>query len=132
MTGFRSELNKNEIRLLDLASEKGASIRLNALPLMRYHFDLTKSEFRDGIALRNCWYTVKMPSPFAFNENFTEAHALKFPKRGYTHMRHNELTDSFGNLFCDVCHDVEIEPHIQPLQWETFAPNQRQLMMMLD
>ena len=36
-------------------------------------------------------------------------------------MRHNELRDSFANLLSDVCHDVEIEPHLQPLQGETFA-----------
>ena len=37
------------------------------------------------------------------------------------HMRHNKLLDSFANLLIDVCHDVEIEPHLQPLQGKTFA-----------
>ena len=36
-------------------------------------------------------------------------------------MRHNELRDSFANLLSDVCHDVEIEPHFQPLHGETFV-----------
>ena len=36
-------------------------------------------------------------------------------------MRHTEFRDSLANLFSDVCHDVEIEPHLQPLQGETFA-----------
>ena len=35
-------------------------------------------------------------------------------------MRHNELRDSFANLLSDVCHDVEIEPHLQSLHRETF------------
>ena len=29
--------------------------------------------------------------------------------------------DSFENLLSDVCHDVEIDPHLQPLQGKTFA-----------
>ena len=37
-----SDLNKNEIPSLDLASEKGTSSWLNAMPLKRFHFDLTK------------------------------------------------------------------------------------------
>ena len=49
------------------------------------------------------------------------SHALNCPKGEYTHMRHNELRDSIANLLSDVCHDVEIEPHLQPLQRETFA-----------
>ena len=36
-------------------------------------------------------------------------------------MRHNELRDSLANLLSDDCHDVEIEPHLQSLQGETFA-----------
>ena len=41
----KSELNKNEICSLDLASEKGASSWLNAEPLKQYHVDLTKVGF---------------------------------------------------------------------------------------
>ena len=36
---------------IQLASEKGASSWLNALPLSKHGFDLTKTEFRDRIAL---------------------------------------------------------------------------------
>ena len=112
-------MNKNEIRSLDLANEKGASNWLNDMPLKRYHFDLTKGKFRFrvGIALRYGWDPVKMPSLCACNENFTVAHPLNCPKREYTHIRHNELHDSFANLL----HDVEIEPHLQSLHGETFA-----------
>ena len=46
-------INDKEAYSLDLAMEKGASCWLNALPLKRYHFELTKGVFRDGIALRN-------------------------------------------------------------------------------
>ena len=39
-------INDKETYSLDLAMEKGASCWLNALPLKRYDFDLTKGEFR--------------------------------------------------------------------------------------
>ena len=45
-------LTEDEKYAIKLAKQKGASCWLNALPLKKYHFDLTKSEFRDGIALR--------------------------------------------------------------------------------
>ena len=106
----------NEMHSLELASEEGPSSWL-------YHFNLTKSEFRDGIALCYGWNPMKMPPLCACNENFAVAHVLHCPEGGYTHMTHNELHDSFVNLLVDVCHDVEIEPDLQPLQGETFAPN---------
>ena len=114
-------INDKEAYSLDLAMEKGASCWLNALPLKRYHFDLTKGEFRDGIALRYGWDPVKLPSRCACGENFNVAHTLHCPKGGYTHIRHNDIRDSFANLLNEVCDDVEVEPCLQSLQGETFA-----------
>ena len=45
-------LEANQQYSMALASEKGASSWLTALPLKRYGFDLTKTEFRDGLSLR--------------------------------------------------------------------------------
>ena len=36
-----------------------------------------------------------------------------------THLRHNEIRDTFAK-FMDVCHGVESEPLLQPLQGESF------------
>ena len=36
-------------------------------------------------------------------------------------MRQNELRDSTANLLSDVCHNFEIEHHLQRLQGETFT-----------
>ena len=103
---------------------------LNAMPLKRYHFDLKKSEFGDGIALHYGWRTVKMTSLCACNENFTVVHALHCPKRGYNQTRHKKLRNSFVNWLSDVCHDGKIDALLQPLQ-KPLTPNQRQLMMMM-
>ena len=47
---------------IQLASEKGASSWLNALPLSEHGFDLTKTELRDGIALRCTWEAKNTPA----------------------------------------------------------------------
>ena len=91
------------------------------MPLKQYHFDLTKSEFRDGSALRFEWNPVKMPSLCARNGNFTLANNLHFLRGGLTHKRQNELRNSIAKLLTDVCHDVKIEIHLPPLQAKTFA-----------
>ena len=114
-------LNANKMYAIDLASEKGASCWLNAMPLKKYNFNLSKSEFRDGIALRYGWEPPKLASNCVCGEPFTVAHALHCPRGGYTHLRHNDIRDSFANMLGEICFDVEIEPNLLPLQGESFA-----------
>ena len=47
-------------------------------------------------------------------------HALSCPKGGFLSIRHNEVRDLTADLLTEVCHDVEVEPHLQPLNTETF------------
>ena len=35
-------------------------------------------------------------------------------------MRHDAIRDTLAALMNEVCHDVEIEPHLQSLQGESF------------
>ena len=111
---------EDQLYALQLASEKGASSWLNALPLKRYGFTLTKTEFRDGLAIRYGWEPKNIPASCRCRETFNLAHALHCAKGGYTHMRHNEIRDTFANLMKDVCFDVELEPKLQPLEGESF------------
>ena len=39
---------------------------------------------------------------------------------GFPTIRHNELRDFIGSVVSEVCHDVEIEPLLQPLDGEVF------------
>ena len=39
---------------------------------------------------------------------------------GYPTIRHNELRDIIGSLLSEVCHNVAIEPRLQPLTGEVF------------
>ena len=61
-----------------------------------------------------------MPSRCACGAGFTLTHALHCPKGGFTIVRHNEIRDTFAELLQEVCHDVQIEPLLQPLTGEEF------------
>ena len=112
-------LETNEYSMA-LASEKGASSWLTALPLKRYGFDLTKTEFRDGLSLRYGLQPRNLPSKYPCGEDFTVSHALPCGKGGYTHMRHIEIRGTFAKIMRDVSHDVEIEPKLHTLEGESF------------
>ena len=114
-----NNLSDNEKYALELASEKGASNWLNALPLSGYNFNLSKSEFRDGIYLRYGWEPTNIPLKFACGQSFDLTHALHCARGRYTLMRHNEIRDTFATLMSEVCFDVEIEPKLQSLQGES-------------
>ena len=118
---MKEKLDENQRYALDLSIEKGASSWLNTLSLKRYHFDLTKTEFRDGLALRYGWEPLKTPAMCPCGELFNLSHSLQCNKGGYTQMRHNEFRDTFAFVMKEVCYDVEIEPKLQPLEGESFV-----------
>ena len=116
----KCNLNDEQRHAVTLVSEKGASSWLAALPLKHYDFTLTKSEFRDGLALRYGWEPKNLPAKCPCGEPFTVAHSLHCGKGGYTHMRHDEIRDTFAKIMKDVCFDVEVEPKLQRLEGESF------------
>lgn len=48
-------------------------------------------------------------------------HELSCPKGGFTILRHNEIRDLTANVLSEVCHNVCIEPHLQPLSGEVLT-----------
>ena len=56
----------------------------------------------------------------ACSKNFTVEHAINCPTGGFPTMRHNELRDFIASLLSEVCHNICVEPHLQPLTGETF------------
>ena len=117
---------------IQLASEKGASSCLNALPLSKHGFDLSKTEFRDGIALRYTWEAKNTPALCPCGKEFNLSQAVHCAKGGYTHLRHNEIRDVIANLMDDVCHDVQIQPKLQSLDGKFSRVIPPLLMMTLD
>ena len=105
-------------RAIDLAAEKGASSWLTTLPIEDHRFTLHKSAFRDALALRYNWTPSRLPSTCACGSSHSIEHALSYPKGGLPSIGHNDIRDLTAHLMTEVCNDVCIEPHLQPLTGE--------------
>ena len=105
-------------RAMELAKEKGSSSWLTALPLESHGFALHKSSFRDALCLRYGWQPERLPTRCDCGDAFTVDHALNCPRGAFPTIRHNEVRDFTGQLLTEVCHDVCIEPVLQPLEGE--------------
>ena len=110
-------------RAMELGSEKSASSWLLALPIEDHGFALHKGAFRDAICLRYNWQPTRLPNKCICGRAFSVDHALSFPTGGLPTVRHNELRDFTAKVMTEVCHDVCLEPSLQPLTGEalTFA-----------
>lgn len=108
-------------RTAELAKEKGASSWLNVLPIERHGFSLHKSAFRDALCLRYGWRPPHLCDECPCGKQFSVDHALSCPTGGYPTIRHNEIRDVTAHFLGNVCHDVQIEPKLQPLNGETFS-----------
>ena len=100
---FRVKNNLPEMKYtIQLASEEEASSWLNALPLSKHGFDLTTTEFRDGIALRYTSEATDIPALCPHGIEVSLTHALHCARGGYSRLRHNEIRDVFADLIDDV------------------------------
>ena len=101
---------------MELAQDKGASNWLTTLPI--YGFSQSKSEFRDVLSQRCGWLPERMPSKCVCSENFTIDHALNCHCGAFPTIRLNEIRNLTGILLTEVCHDISLEPVLQPLTGE--------------
>ena len=115
---LRSLLSPKFQRAMDLAQEKGASTWLTVLPVEEFGFSLHKGAFRDALALRYGWSLHNTPSTCSCGTTYSFEHALSCAKGGYPTIRHNEIRDFTAHLMTEVCHNVAVEPHLQPLTGE--------------
>ena len=106
-------------RVLDLASEKGASNWLTSLPITEFGFSLHKGAFVDALCLRYGWPPPGTPTHCACGANFSVEHVFSCPHGGFPSIRHNEIRDA--NLLTEVCNDVLVEPDLQPLTGEVLT-----------
>ena len=106
----------------------------NLIPILRNSFgdfitnnlqmaNLLNYKFRNGVYLRYGWEPTNIPLTCACGQSFDLTHALLCARCGYTHMRHNEIRDTFATLMSEVCFDIDIEPKIQSLQGKSFVIN---------
>ena len=79
---------------VECCQEKGASSWLSALPLNQYGFSLNKGEFVDALCLCYGFAPPNLPSHCVCGKDFSMSHAFSLS---------------------EVCHDAQVEPHLQPL-----------------
>ena len=81
----------------------------------------TKLAFHDALVLRCGWPLSRTPSHGACGTSFTVDRALSCPKGGLPTLRHNEIRDLTATLLTEVCHQIHVEPEVQPVSSpETF------------
>ena len=105
-------------RAIECCQEKGASSWLSALPIERYGFALHKTDFTDVLCLRYGWILSHLPSHCVCGKAFSVSHAFSCPHGAFPIIRHNDIHDLTARLLSEVCHDVQVEPHLQPLTGE--------------
>jgi hypothetical protein len=109
-------------RALQSAQEKGASFLVSALPLKRYGFSLSKSEFRDQILMRYRWPIPDLPVTCACGKAFNLDHSQICHLGGFINMRHDEVRNLLASEIKQVLKDVQIEPLLQPITGENLQP----------
>jgi hypothetical protein len=107
-------------RLMDCAAEKGASSWLSILPINDHGFILHKGAFRDAPCLRYGWLPSNLPQSRICGAPFSVDHAMICHKGGFPTIGHNEIRDLTACFLDEVCHNVGIEPSLQPLSGKSF------------
>jgi len=95
-----------------------ASSWLSALLLKQNSFSLHKGEFIDAICLRHDFTMSSLPSHCVCGKDFTLSHALSYPYNAFQIIQHNEVRNLNACLMMEVCHDVQVGPHIHSLSGE--------------
>ena len=62
-----------------------------------------------------------MPSTCTCGSKFSVEHALSCTKGGFPSIRHNEIRNLTATLLTEMCHNVCIEPGLQPVSNETLT-----------
>ena len=99
-----------------LGQEIGSSSWLISLPIKRHGCSSHKSDFKkDAIALRYDLPLQRTSSHCVCGHKLSVKHSLSCPTGGYTAIRHHEVRDFTASMLQETCHDVQVEPHLQPL-----------------
>ena len=107
------------IGALEIAADKGASNWLTSLPLERYNFALSKTEWRDAVGpLRYLLPPKNFPSTCACGAPNSVIHAQNCHLGGFLGLRHDTVRNTIAHLLetAKGCSDIEIEKHLTPLE----------------
>ena len=76
---------------------------------------------RISLRLRYGWELARLPSHCVCGASFSADHAMICDHGGLTFIRHNELRNLTAIWLYEVCHDVVVEPSLQPLTGEALV-----------
>ena len=82
---------------------------------------MNKQEFQDALRLRYGWELARVPSHCVCGASFSAYHAMICLHGGLSFIRHNELRNLTASWLHKVCHDVAVEPPLQPLTGEALV-----------
>ena len=105
---------------IDLLTAKYSSVWLTALTIQEQGFHLNKQEFRDALCLWYGWQISNVPDHCVC---VSANHGMICRHGGLTFIRYNELRDLTASWLQEVCHDVAVEPPLQPLNGESLTVN---------
>ena len=109
-----AHLNSEQRRSVQRAKDAKISSWLNVLPVVRYNFDMSATEFRDALAIRYRKLLLNIPSDCdGYGATLSLSHALSCRKGGLVIQRHNEIRDAFGDLATLVWNQVRREPVVR-------------------
>jgi len=96
---------------------------LTSLPLEDEGYVLIKQCFQDLLCIRYGWKLNRLPIKCECGAHFDIEHALRCKKGRFVSLRHNELRNFTAKVLREVCHDVSVEPIMQPITGESLPNN---------
>ena len=64
---------------------------------------------------------MDLPTYCVCGSRFSVEHALSCPRGALPIICHNEIRDLTASVLTEVCHDVRVEPVLQPITHETMS-----------
>ena len=86
---LRKNLRPEQVRLIEINQETGASSWLTAIPLTEKGYIFNKQSFWGLIRLRYGWSLKRFPETCECGSKFSTDHALSCKKGGFVTLRHN-------------------------------------------
>ena len=120
---IRENMSREQLRANDILQQPGCNNWLNIIPIEEFNYTLNKQQFLDAVRLRYQLSIPNLPTRCPCGERFDTQHAMSCKKGGFVTLRHNQLRDITGFLLQEVCHDVSIEPLLQPVTDENAMPS---------
>ena len=119
MENVKDRVDEKMVKLLELSSEKGASLWLTSLPIKKLGFRTNKQQFDDAICMRYDIPLKDVPRKCVCGKSYSINHCLTCATGGFVHMRHNKVRDTLAEIIEEICKDVTTEPPLIPLTGET-------------